>query len=79
MACFLRYPGITQKKSKKVSFALVFLVVVGQFLDSIFVKICANFYPNPENSNKQEIFWIFKIKVFWNDNFPISQVVEPLY
>ena len=30
--------------------------LAGQFLDDVFVKICANFRPNPEKSNAQEIF-----------------------
>ena len=53
--------------------------LVGHFWDNIFVKICANFKPNPENVIAQGIFWILKIKFFRNDNFRAVQVVEENY
>ena len=49
--------------------------LVGQFSDNIFVKIC-QFLAQFQKSNAQEIFYILKIKVFRNKNFPASQVIK---
>ena len=40
--------------------------LVGQFLDDMLVKSCANFYPNPKKSNAQETFLLSCFFVLFN-------------
>ena len=47
--------------------------LVDQFLDSLLVKICVNFQPNPKKSNAQEIFVTFMC--FFLFNIWISQEI----